>query len=371
MPGADDPLRVVLVGAGFMGQAWLDAVDAEPSTRLAGVVDLDLPAARAAAERTGTPGLPTGTDLLEVARAADAQAVIDVTVPAAHHPVTTQALFAGLPVLGEKPAAATVAEALSLAAAAEVTEQLFMVSQSRRYNPHVAALRAHARGLGSIGSVSTQFLRAPHFGGFREEMDHPLLVDMAIHPFDTVRHLLAAEPVAVYCESHNPAYSWYRGDASATAVFELTGGTRYTYAGSWCAPGEGTSPNGAWWISGERGTVRWDGESAPVAHRTEGGAVPAATGPGPEPEGVAGALAAFARALRTGATPHGEVHENLPSLLMVESAVEAATGRRRVPVDEVLERARDRAVADEQHPDVARVLRSWSSAAEAFGLHRR
>ena len=86
---------------------------------------------------------------------------------------------------------------------------------------------------------------------------------------------------------------------------------------------------------------------------------------------MAGALAAFVRALRTGGTPHGEVHENLPSLLMVESAVVAATGRRRVPVDEVLERARDQAVADEQHPDVARVLRSWSSATEAFGLHRR
>src|SRR5687768_5506735 len=70
MPGADDPLRVVLVGAGLMGQAWLDAVAAQPAAQLVGVVDLDLPAARAAAERTGTPGLPIGTDLVEVARTA-------------------------------------------------------------------------------------------------------------------------------------------------------------------------------------------------------------------------------------------------------------------------------------------------------------
>lgn len=300
MPDADDSLRVVLVGAGLMGHAWLDAVVAEPATRLAGIVDLDLPAARAAAERTGTPGLATGTDLLEVARAADAQAVIDVTVPAAHHPVTTRALFAGLPVLGEKPAAATVAEALSLAAAAEVTGQLFMVSQSRRYNPHVAALRGYALGLGGIGSVTTQFLRAPHFGGFREEMEQPLLVDMAIHPFDTVRHLLAAEPVAVYCESHNPSWSWYRGDASATAVFELTGGARYTYAASWCAHGEVTSANGEWRISGEHGSVRWDGESAPVAHQADGEPVAVAPDGLPEPVGVAGALAAFVHALRRG-----------------------------------------------------------------------
>ena len=46
-----------------------------------------------------------------------AEAVLDITVPVAHHPVTLEALRAGLPVLGEKPAAQTVAEALALAAA--------------------------------------------------------------------------------------------------------------------------------------------------------------------------------------------------------------------------------------------------------------
>ena len=33
MPGADDPLRVVLVGAGLMGQAWLDAVAAQSAAQ--------------------------------------------------------------------------------------------------------------------------------------------------------------------------------------------------------------------------------------------------------------------------------------------------------------------------------------------------
>jgi predicted dehydrogenase len=214
-------IRVLLVGAGAMGQAWLEAVHADPGVELAGVVDLDLAAARRAA-----PGLPVGTDVAAVAAVTGAQAVIDVTVPVAHHAVTTAALFAGLPVLGEKPVAETLAQALSLVAAAEVTGQLFMVSQSRRWNPQLFALRAMTAALGPAGSVSTDFHRAPRFGGFRERMAQPLLVDMAIHAFDAARFLLDADPVTVSCQTWNPPWSWYAGDACAAAVFEMTGGAR-------------------------------------------------------------------------------------------------------------------------------------------------
>ncbi len=346
------PLRVVQVGAGGMGQTWLGALAANPDVQLVGVVDLDLAAARAAVEAYA-PGAPAGADLLEVATAGEAQAVVDVTVPAAHHPVTQQALLAGLPVLGEKPAAASVAEALSLAATAEVTGRLFMVSQSRRYDRRLSTLRGYVRSLGVLGSVTTEFARAPHFGGFREQMAHPLLVDMAIHPFDTVRHLLGADPVAVRCETWNPSWSWYAGDACATAHVELTGGARFGYTGSWCAPGLETSWNGAWRVSGARGSATWDGEGPPQVESTE--PVPAVPEPGPD--GIAGALVAFVRALRTGEPPHGEIHENLLSLAMVEAAVLSADEGRRVLLDDVLARAHETAVAGERHPEVAAVLR--------------
>src|SRR5690606_15374997 len=171
------------------------------------------------------------------ARETGARAIVNVTVPRAHHPVTTAALTAGLPVLGEKPVAETVSRALSLVAAAEVTGRLFVVSQSRRYNRRLFAFREQARTLGDLGVLTTEFFKAPRFGGFREEMPHPLLIDMAIHPFDSARFLLDAEPVSVYCEEYNPSWSWYSGDAAAAAVFEMTGGVRYVYTGSWCSPG--------------------------------------------------------------------------------------------------------------------------------------
>lgn len=35
-------------------------------------------------------------------------------------------------------------------------------------------------------------------------MDHPLLLDMAVHAFDAARWFLGADPVGVYCEEFNP-----------------------------------------------------------------------------------------------------------------------------------------------------------------------
>jgi predicted dehydrogenase len=357
-------LSVVIIGAGAMGRAWLRTVEADPEVSCVGVADIDIRAAEDAAEGD----YPVSTDGIELARRVGADAIINVTVPAAHHPVTTEALFAGLPVLGEKPVAETVAQALSLVAAAEVTGELFMVSQSRRYNAQLWALREQARALGRAGQLTTEFFKAPRFGGFRDAMDHPLLLDMAIHPFDTARFVLGAEPVSVYCEEHNPAWSWYAGDAAATAMFEMTGGVRYVYTGSWCAPGLETSWNGSWRLSAEHGAAVWNGDDPPVMEPD------LATAPAEDPgHEIAGSLRAFTAALRTGVVPMGEVHENVMSLVMVEAAVQSASTGTRVRIDDVLERAYERATADEPRADVRDALHSWTSVREALKdpAHRR
>ncbi|KQS08997.1 oxidoreductase [Curtobacterium sp. Leaf183] len=357
-------LRVVQVGAGGMGRAWLSTVAASQDVELVGIVDLDLDVARAGAELAGDPSIPVGRSLTELAAETGAQAVLDITVPVAHHPITMEALHAGLPVLGEKPAAQTVAEALSLAAAAEATGQLFMVSQSRRYNDHLVAFRQHLRDLGSIGTLSTRFAKAPHFGGFREEMDDVLLLDMAIHPFDSARYLLERDPVSVYCESYNPSWSWYRGDAAAAAVFTFEDDIRYVYDGSWCAPGAETSWNGDWRASGSAGAALWDGDHEPTSDLDGTPGSPAgAPSVGTE---IAGALASFVRALDSGTTPDGEVHGNVMSLAMVEAAIASTRSGTRIVIDEVLERAHASAL-DAERDDAARErLASWGSVRSAL-----
>ncbi|WP_062204227.1 Gfo/Idh/MocA family protein [Streptomyces sp. NBRC 109706] len=362
---ADDgePLRVLVVGAGGMGRAWLGAVRDSPDTTLVGLVDLAPDRATAALAEAGLADVPVGTELAELARRTEPDAVIDVTVPEAHLPVTLTALSLGLPVLGEKPLAGTLPEALRLTAAAEASGRLFMVSQSRRYHPQLYALRARARGLGRIGVLSTEFFRAPRFGGFRETMAQPLLVDMAIHAFDTARWLLDAEPVAVHCASYNPPWSWYEGDAAATAVFEMANGARYVYTGSWCAPGAETSWNGSWRLSAEHGSASWDGSGPP---EIEGAAGRDTEAEGPGGKGIAGSLAEFVHALRTGQRPMGEVHDNVWTLAMVFAAVESATTDRRVRIVDLLEAAHREASADAGELERER-LAAWPSVVAALG----
>jgi predicted dehydrogenase len=361
IPDDGTPLRVVVVGAGGMGRAWLRTVEESPLVELAGIVDLDLKAAHAAAASLGRPDLPVGAGTAALASDVDAQAVINVTVPAAHHPVTTEALAAGLAVLGEKPVASTVAQGLSLAAAAELHGQLFMVSQSRRYNRQLFEAKRLVSSLGSVGIVSAEFFKAPHFGGFREAMDHPLLLDMAIHQFDMARFLLDADPVSVFCEEYNPSWSWYRGDAGSTAIFEMTGGVRFVFTGSWCSPGQETSWNAAWRISGEHGTVLWDGDNEPVS------SLPPALGSGEDPgEEIAGSLRDFVAAVRSGNTPMGRVHQNIMSLAMVEASVLSAASGSRVSVDALLEDSYQQAILAERDPAVLEVLKSWTSVRSAL-----
>ncbi|WP_420178892.1 Gfo/Idh/MocA family protein [Paenarthrobacter sp. TA1.8] len=363
IPDDGTPLRVVVVGAGGMGRAWLRTVEESPLVELAGIVDLDLTAASEAAASLGRPDLPIGAGTAQLASDVGAQAVINVTVPAAHHPVTTEALAAGLPVLGEKPVASTVAQGLSLAAAAELHGQLFMVSQSRRYNRQLFSAKRLSSALGSVGIVSAEFFKAPHFGGFRDAMDHPLLLDMAIHQFDMARFLLDADPVSVFCEEYNPSWSWYRGDAGSTAIFEMTGGERFVFTGSWCSPGQETSWNASWRISGEHGTVLWDGDNEPVSSVPVSGDAASSEDPGQE---IAGSLRDFVAAVRTGSTPMGRVHQNIMSLAMVEAAILSASTGARVSVDSLLEDSYQQAILAERDPAVLEVLKSWTSVRSAL-----
>jgi predicted dehydrogenase len=329
--------RVLLVGAGQMGREWAANLRDCPDTEMTAWVDVLPGAAAHAAADLGLSGVYTGIDLDEAITTTSPDFVVDVTSPEAHRDVTLAALGRGLPVLGEKPMAAGMAQAREMVAAAERAGKLYMVSQNRRYDRNLHALRRLILDhTGPVGILNADFYLGEHYSGFRLEMPSPLLVDMAIHTFDAARFLTGADALTVYCTEFNPPWSWYRGNASATAIFEMSNGAVFTYRGSRSSDGCHTSWDSQWRAVGPHGTAMWDGEGTPSAEvvaeptapiarfrRIEG--IPDLT----MATGIARTLHEFLRALKTGETPPCECHDNIHSLAMVHAAIEsAATGRR-------------------------------------------
>lgn len=331
--------RALLVGAGNMGKAWGRNLKECEQTEVVGWVDIREDAATKAAEDLEFAGIHTGTELGKALAEVKPDFVVDVTIPEAHRDVTIEALEAGYPVIGEKPMADSMQHARQMVAASERSGKLYMVSQSRRYNAQLAAYRRLIEHqIGQPGILNSDFYIGAHFGGFRDEMQSPLLLDMAIHTLDAARYLSGADPVSVYCEEFNPGWSWYQGNACATAIYEMTGGLRYTYRGAWCSDGRHTSWEADWRAVGSNGSATWDGTNAPVADVVTGNEgffrpVEAHTGEVVEtPYGIAGSLRDFLHALQTGSTPMGECHDNIKSLAMVFAAIESATAGKRVAI---------------------------------------
>ena len=333
--------KAVVVGAGGISGAWFPTL-AKENVDVVGVVDLNIEAARACVAKHELQA-EASDDLKATLKRVDPDFVVDLTIPEAHCNVTCTALRAGYHVIGEKPMAASMAEARRMVKAAENSGKLYMVGQSRRWDQkHEQLRRTIAKGrLGTLTTANCDFYLGIHFGGFRDAMESPLILDMAIHHFDMARMITGEDPVAVYAHESNPSGSWYAGDVAATCIFEMTNGVIFNYRGSWCAEGCVTSWSGDWRMIGEKGTVLYDHDQAPhgqvVATKKTSGwcrplkelTLPACT---VKYTGQRGALREMLSFLRTGKTPQTECHDNIKSLAMVFAAMQSSRTGRRVKI---------------------------------------
>ncbi|WP_433790723.1 Gfo/Idh/MocA family protein [Actinoplanes sp. CA-252034] len=106
-----EPHRVGIVGTGWISGAYLETLRDHPAVTVAAVADLD--AARAASVAAGIPGcraLPVGDLLADDSIAT----VLNLTVPAAHAEVASEAIKNGKQVYGEKPLTADMSTARTL-----------------------------------------------------------------------------------------------------------------------------------------------------------------------------------------------------------------------------------------------------------------
>jgi predicted dehydrogenase len=335
-----EKLRAVLVGCGNMSNGWLKPAVARDDLEVVGLVDIREEAAREMANQYGLD-VALGTDLDSVLKKTAADVIFDCTVPEAHTQVTLTALENGCHVLGEKPMADTMEHAREMVAAAERAGRIYSVIQNRRYLPQIRAVRDFLSGgkLGAITTVQTNFFIGAHFGGFRDVMDHVLILDMAIHTFDAARYVVDADATSVFCNEWNPKGSWYKHGASAVAIFEMTKDIVYTYQGSWCAEGCQTNWESDWHIICENGSLHWDGADAIRAEYVAGtdgfsSDLEPATVTVREmlevDRGHSGLIGDFVTAVTTGKPPLTVCTDNIKSLAMVHGAIASAESRQLV-----------------------------------------
>ena len=342
------PIRLIQVGMGGWGQNWRQNI-LKPSADVEVVasVDSDADMLALACQRLDLPADRCFDSLQAALDRADADAVLITASLPAHVPVALAALAAGKHVLLEKPFAPSLAEAQQVVAAAEEHGRVLMLSQNYRFfpAPRVVAGLILEGALGPVGAVGIDFRRyansAPRDGHRHYAIDHPLLMDMAIHHFDLLRMVLGQEPREVDCRAYNPPWSNFRDPAAAAATITFNGGTVVSYRGSWVSPGPATPWAGEWRIECEGGEIAWtsregrDAAADRVTVRKLGKLARKVRLPELPALDRAGTLAAFVQAIATGTQPETSGRDNLGSVAFMLAMIESANTGLAVPVPQV------------------------------------
>ncbi|MEI6084994.1 MAG: NAD-dependent epimerase/dehydratase family protein [Verrucomicrobiota bacterium] len=149
--------RVGLIGAGYVSQFHIKALQRLPDVAITGVCDLDL----ARAQATGCRAFASTKELY----AAGVDFVHILTPPASHAALTIEALQNGCHVLVEKPLATSVEDCDRIAAAAG--DRIVCVNHSLLRDPFVMQALDHVDSIGDI--LTVDYFRSsdypPYLGG--------------------------------------------------------------------------------------------------------------------------------------------------------------------------------------------------------------
>jgi myo-inositol 2-dehydrogenase / D-chiro-inositol 1-dehydrogenase len=189
--------KLLLLGAGRIGQVHAQNVAQSSAARLAGIVDVNHEAARALAAKTGARGYDSVEAALDTA---DIDGVLVCTSTDTHVEMILKAAARKLPVFCEKPVDLDMKKVERCLAEVKAAGVPLLMGFNRRFDPSFKGLRDRLRA-GEIGELESVKITS------RDPQPPPpayvavsggLFRDMMIHDFDMARYLLAEEPTAVF-----------------------------------------------------------------------------------------------------------------------------------------------------------------------------
>ena len=260
----DGQLRVGLAGAGWVTEHHLDAWRAlSDRAAVVAIADPVREAAAARAERYGIPAVHASVETMLDANRLDA---IDIAAPREFHaPICRLAASRGLAILCQKPLAPTLAAAESLVA--DLRGARLMVHENWRFRPHYRRMREWIRTgrIGEARSVLVSVLSSgllPDSTGTRPALvrqpmlaglDRMLLMEVLIHPVDTLRFLLG--PLTLDATTMGRTCEAIRGEDRAALFLRGVNGAAVSLVGDFMAHGYPPQQMDRVEILGTRGTI--------------------------------------------------------------------------------------------------------------------
>jgi|GEM_PF-1577901 len=262
-------MRIIQMGMGGMGNAWLERLTPLPFVDYVGFVEVSDETAAAQADVYDIDQSIIFKNLPDAISNVEADAVISIIPPEYRTETLQTCIDANLPLMAEKPLAETLEDAYLQAKMADESGLMYVITQDYRYKPGLFTIKQilESGELGKIGSVTVAHYWGFKFDGFRADMPYPLMNDMAVHHFDLLRYFLGTEPVSLFGQSWRPSWSENTGKMAAHALMTFPDNVHVAYNASWVTQGMPTSFDGEWRFECEKGVLTYVNDIITVQFR--------------------------------------------------------------------------------------------------------
>lgn len=204
---SSEPLRVGVVGVGYLGKSHARIYAGMPGVRLVGVADVNADTARDVGAQHGCAAYTDADELLDKVDA------VSIVVPTSLHlPVARPFLERGVHMLMEKPLASNLEEARALVELAERAGVIFQVGHLERFNAGVMVLAERV--------TNPRFIEVHRLGPFvARATDVDVVTDLMIHDIDIVLELVKS-PIKSIAATGIPVITTHADIANARLEFE-------------------------------------------------------------------------------------------------------------------------------------------------------